>query len=126
VLRCYLQAVVADQRRRAKQDLGIRRGLCGSVTFIERFGSALNLTPSFHTLMLAGVCPGTSSEPGPFPPLSPPGTEDLARVLAGTARRIRRRLESSGFDYEPDPLREDDPLLALLGAASMERRTPDA
>jgi hypothetical protein len=35
------------------------------------------------------------------------------------ARRIRRRLESSGVDDEQDPLHEDDPLMALLRAASV-------
>jgi len=28
---------------------------CGSVSFVQRFGSALNLNPHFHVLMLDGV-----------------------------------------------------------------------
>ena len=122
VLRCFLRAVFADQRRRAKRDLGIRRGLCGSVTFIQRFGSALNLTPHFHTLVLDGVYPGTASAPGPFAPLPPPETEDVARVLAGTARRILRQLERKGITMEEDSLADDDPLMAMLGAASIRSR----
>ena len=122
VLRCFLRAVFADQRRRAKRDLGIRRGLCGSVTFIQRFGSALNLTPHFHTLVLDGVYPGTASEPGPFAPLPPPETEDVARVLAGTARRALRRFERKGITMEEDSLAADDPLMAMLGAASIRSR----
>jgi len=122
VLRCFLRAVFADQRRRAKRDLGIRRGLCGSVTFIQRFGSALNLTPHFHTLVLDGVYPGMSSQPGPFAPLPPPETEDVGRVLAGTARRILHRLERKGITMEEDPLAADDPLMAMLGAASIRSR----
>lgn len=122
VLRRFLRAVFADQRRRAKRDLGIRNGLCGAVTFIQRFGSALNLTPHFHTLVLDGVYEGPAHSPGRFHTLDPPATDDVARVLMGTARRIRRRLESSGFDNEQDPLREDDPLMALLGAASIRSR----
>jgi len=122
VLRCFLRAVFADQRRRAKQEFGITGGLCGSVTFIQRFGSALNLTPHFHTLVLDGVYPGTSSQPGPFAPLPPPETEDVTRVLAGTARRILRRLERKGITMEEDPLSDDDPLMAMLGAASIRSR----
>ncbi len=122
VLRCFLRAVFADQRRRAKRDLGIGRGLCGSVTFIQRFGSALNLTPHFHTLVLDGVYTGTSSAPGPFSPLPPPETEDVARVLAGTARRVLRRFERKGITMEEDPLAADDPLMAMLGAASIRSR----
>ncbi|MBK7952106.1 MAG: transposase [Deltaproteobacteria bacterium] len=49
VLRCFLRSTFADQRRRARALCGIRRGQCGSVTFIQRFGSALNLAPHFHT-----------------------------------------------------------------------------
>jgi hypothetical protein len=122
VLRCFLRAVFADQRRRAKRDLGIRRGGCGSVTFIQRFGSALNLTPHFHTLVLDGVYPGTASVPGLFTPLPPPETEDVARVLAGTARRILRRLERKGITMEEDPLAADDLLRATLGDASIRSR----
>jgi hypothetical protein len=122
VLRCFLRAVFADQRRRAKRDLGIRGGVCGAVTFIQRFGSALNLTPHFHTLVLDGVYPGTASSPGPFAPLPPPETEDVARVLAGTARRILRRLERKGITMEEDPLAADDPLMAMLGTASIRSR----
>ena len=97
----------ADQRRRARKQLGIHRGQCGSVTFIQRFGSALNLTPHFHTLVLDGVYTGTSSEPGPFSPLPPPETEDVARVLAGTARRILRRLERSGVETDEDAIKAE-------------------
>ncbi len=122
VLRCFLRSVFADQRRRARELLGIRKGLCGSVTFIQRFGSALNLTPHFHTLVLDGVYTGPSHRPGEFAALPPPETEDVARVLAGTARRILRLLERRGVDEEVDPLNADDPLMAMLGAASIRSR----
>jgi len=72
VLRAFLRAVFADQRRRARKLFGIRKGKCGSVTFIQRFGSALNLTPHFHTLVLDGFYAGTASSPGRFVSLPPP------------------------------------------------------
>lgn len=122
VLRCFLRSVFADQRRRARMLLGIRKGQCGSVTFIQRFGSALNLTPHFHTLVLDGVYVGPSDRPGDFVALPPPETEDVARVLAGTARRIQRLLERRLLDDEDDPLGADDPLMAMLGAASIRSR----
>ena len=43
VLRAFSRSLFADQRRRARQFFGIQRGQNGSVTFIQRFGSALNL-----------------------------------------------------------------------------------
>ncbi len=125
VLRCFLLAVFADYRRRAKRDLAIKGGACGSVTFIQRFGSALNLTPHFHTLVLDGVYEGGASTPGRFRPLDPPETDDVARVLAGTARRIRRRLEFLGAEADEgaeDRQAEDEPLLAMLAAASIRSR----
>ena len=57
-MRALLRALFADQRRRARQQFGLRGGLCGSVTLIQRFGSALNLTPHLHSLVLDGVYPG--------------------------------------------------------------------
>ena len=122
VLRAFLRSVFADQRRRARKLFGIRKGQSGSVTFIQRFGSALNLTPHFHTLVLDGVYPGPSHSPGVFAALPPPETEDVARVLAGTARRILRRLEQRRADDEDDPHAVDDPLMAMLGAASIRSR----
>ncbi len=125
VLRCFLRAVFTDYRRRARRDLGIKGGACGSVTFIQRFGSALNLTPHFHALLLDGVYEGGASCPTRFHALDPPDTDDVARVLAGTARRIRRRLEFLGAEADEgaeDRLAEDEPLLAMLTAASIRSR----
>ena len=99
-----------------------RGGVCGSVTFIQRFGLALNLTPHFHALVLDGVYEGGASTPGRFLALDPPETDDVAGVLAGTARRIRRRLEALGIEEGEDRLAEDEPLLAMLTAASIRSR----
>ena len=122
VLRVFLRSLFADQRRRARRLFGVQRGQNGSVTFIQRFGSALNLTPHFHTLVLDGVYPGPSHDLGSFVPLPPPETEDVARVLAGTARRISRIVERRGLDSDEDSLASDDPLLAMLSAASIRSR----
>lgn len=62
---------------------------CGAVTFVQRFGSALNLNVHFHTLVLDGAYPYTIGQGRTprFLPLPPPGADEVARVLAGTARR---------------------------------------
>jgi hypothetical protein len=41
VLRAFLRSIFADQRRRARQIHGIRKGHCASVTFIQRFATEL-------------------------------------------------------------------------------------
>ena len=64
VLRAFLRALFAEQRRRAKRVHGVRKGQCAAVTFIQRFGSALNLTPHFHSLVLDGVYAGPAHSPG--------------------------------------------------------------
>jgi hypothetical protein len=69
---------------------------------------------------------GYTYAPGPgqaprFLPLPPPTADEVARVLAGTARRIRRGLEERAGDDE-DALARDEPLLALLAAASLRTR----
>jgi len=122
ILSSFLRALFTDQRRRARRLFGVPRGHNGSVTFIQRFGSALNLTPHYHVLVLDGVYPGPSHNLGSFVPLPPPKTEDVARILAGTARRILRVIERRSLDPGQDPLASDNPLLALITAASIRSR----
>ena len=122
VLRAFLRALLADQRRRARLHHGLRDGRCGAVTAIQRFGSALNLAPHFHSLVLDGIYPGPSHAPGRFLPLPPPETEDAGRVMTGAARRIVQLLAKRGVEIGDDPLASDDPLLATLMAASVRSR----
>jgi hypothetical protein len=55
VLRIFVRAVFASIRRRARIPASNRQARCGAVTFIQRFGDALNLNPHFHTLALDGI-----------------------------------------------------------------------
>jgi hypothetical protein len=60
VLRTLAAAVSAWLRRSARR-AGIRGTLkTGAVTVIQRFNSALDVAPHFHTLFLDGVYPGKS------------------------------------------------------------------
>ena len=123
VLRVFLGALFAELRRRVRRQWGFRAEQCGAVTFIQRFGSALNLNVHFHTLALDGTYPhavGDAAAPRFFP-LPPPSRDEVARVLAGTARRLHRLLEARA-DGDDDALARDEPLLALLAAASLRTR----
>jgi hypothetical protein len=74
----------------------VRAEQCGAVTFVQRFGSALNPNLHFHTLALDGAYP-YPDEYGNTPrffALPPPRQDEVVRVLAGTARRLHRLLES--------------------------------
>ena len=128
ILNLFLRALFASLRRRAREQCGVRRGQCGAVSFVQRFGSAAaNLNPHFHTLALDGVYQVSKDGPTRFHPLPPPDDEEVARVVAATARRLAKLLEKRGLgpDADPmeaDPLVRDEPLLARLAAASLQGR----
>ncbi len=54
VLRLFVRALLTFQRRAARR-LGVARPLTGAVAFVQRFGSALQLTPHFHVLVPEAV-----------------------------------------------------------------------
>jgi hypothetical protein len=54
VLGLFVRALFAFQRRTARR-LGVSRPLAGAVAFVQRFGSALQLTPHFHVLVPEAV-----------------------------------------------------------------------
>jgi hypothetical protein len=123
VLRVFLRALFAELRRRVRRHWDLRAEQCGAVTFLQRFGSALNLNAHFHTLALDGAyayAVGDAAAPRFFP-LPPPSRSEVARVLAGTARRLHRLLEARA-DGDDEALTRDEPLLALLAAASLRTR----
>jgi len=55
VLGVFVRTVFASLRRRVRRQWKVGRGQCGAVTFVQRFGDALNLNPHFHSLVLDGV-----------------------------------------------------------------------
>ncbi len=127
VLGVFVRTVFASLRRRARKRWGVARGQCGAVTFVQRFGDALNLNVHFHSLLSDGVY-----APGPggalrFHPLPPPEDAEVERVVGQVARRIARLLERCGLGPESDPteadaLAEEQPLLAQLYGASVAGR----
>jgi hypothetical protein len=123
VLRAFVRASFAELRRRERRHGDMRAEQCGAVTFIQRFGSALNLNVHFHTLPLDGAYTYTLGQGHAprFLTLPPPGADEVARVLAGTARRIQRLVEPRSEDGA-EPLARDEPLLAQLAAASLRTR----
>jgi hypothetical protein len=128
VLREFLRAVRLSLRRRARRR-GVRGRLhFGAVTFIQRFGDALNLNIHFHSLVLDGVYVVEGGELPRFRPLPPPSDRELRLTAARIARRIRDLLVRRGMteDVDPieaDPFVEDQPLMALLAGAGVRGRT---
>jgi Putative transposase/Transposase zinc-binding domain len=127
VLGVFVRTVFASLRRRARRRWGVARGQCGAVTFVQRFGDALNLNVHFHSLLLDGVYARGPDGALRFHPLPPPEDTEVERVVAQVAQRIAPLLERRGLGpeadpSEADPLTEAEPLLAQLYGASVAGR----
>jgi hypothetical protein len=126
VLEVFVRCVFASLRRRARKQWTVPRGRCGAVTFIQRFGDALNLNVHFHSLALDGVYDRSENGALCFRPLSPPDDAEVERVARQVARRLARLLERRGLGddapAEGDALAMEEPLLASLCAASVTGR----
>jgi hypothetical protein len=114
---------------------GVPRGKvhAGSVTFIQRFGSALQLNVHYHVLFLEGVFLDRTDQGRPprFLPGEPPTDTDITAVVQKISRRVIRLLRRRGYletglespvatGY--DPLRDTAPELARTMAASVQQR----
>jgi hypothetical protein len=127
VLELFVRAVFASLRRRARRQRGVVRGQGGAVTFVQRFGDALNLNVHFHSLVLDGVYAAGPDGMPRFHLLPPPEDAEVSRVAADVARRLAGLLERRGLGagVEPmdaDPLADRQPFLAELPAASIRGR----
>ncbi len=104
-----------------------------SVTFIQRFGGALNLNVHYHVVFLEGAyLDRTDQGRKPrFLKVEPPSDADIAAVLQKISRRVIRTLRQWGYLETSsaaavatgyDPLRDDEPELARTMAASVKQR----
>ena len=93
VMRIFSRVVFQSSRKRASE-FGIPRGQCGAVTFVQRFGSALNLHPHGHMICTDGVYAALPGERPRFYPLAPPEQRDVVWVAKMIAIRIQALLEA--------------------------------
>jgi hypothetical protein len=123
VLKIFMRAVLAFYRRRAR-DHGVPGGRSGSVTFVQRFGSAANLNLHAHAIVLDGVFAQTPNGELRFNGADPPSDADIAALLATIRKRILSHLERRGLlqDDRADPLSDEAPLLASCYATSIAHR----
>jgi hypothetical protein len=120
VFDAFVQELQRSYRRRAKRELGlgsVRLAKTGTVTFIQRFDSALRLTPHVHTLVLDGVYVRGHGGRLQFHALATPTLAEVADVTRRTAERIERLLRTRGYELEAgdsayDELSDRQPVLA--------------
>jgi hypothetical protein len=94
VLTVFLRTVFALQRRRARRQ-GIRRAQAGAVSFIQFFGSALQVTPHVHSLVPDGIF--MPWEGGMrFEALPPPTQGEVEKLLRVVRHRVLRLVEKRG------------------------------
>jgi len=127
VLQIFVRSVFASLRRRATRKYGRRRYDCGSITFIQRFGDALNLNLHFHSISLDGVYEHAKGGAVRFRRLPPPTNDEVEQTTRRIVRLLRRLLVRRGLAPDADasaadPLPEDQPLLAEIYAASVRSR----
>ena len=127
VLTVFICALFGELRRRARQLLDIPSSQCGAVTFIQRFGDALNANPHLHCLVLDGVYAADENGRPEFHQLPAPENEDVLRLTTLVAERVESLLKRRGLDaeaevQEADPLSNDDPGMASLLANSVRRK----
>jgi hypothetical protein len=128
VLQVFVRAVFASLRRRGRRRWGRGAYACGGITFVQRFGDALNLNVHFHSLLLDGVYARSANGRPRFCRLPPPTTDEVERVTRRIVARLRRLLLRRGLGpdrdvSDADPLHENQPLLAELYAASVRNRS---
>jgi hypothetical protein len=118
VLREFIAAVSSWLRRRAR-GLGLRGMLkTGALTVVQRFNSALDLSPHFHALVLDGVYSFPASKKPVFHPTPGPQDEDVAGVTAAVFRRVERKLNGREEPRAQRRFAEGAPLLLALAQAS--------
>ena len=118
VLRQLIAAVSAWLRRRAKR-LGIRGVLkTGAVTVIQRFNSALDVSPHFHVLFLDGVYGFSPGREPIFHPTPAPRADDIAHVVAAVFRRVETKLGDRESTARQRRFEESAPLLLAIADAS--------
>jgi hypothetical protein len=110
----FLGIVLAWQRRRGRQ-LGIADGQTGAVTFLQRFGGALNVNPHAHCVLPDGLFVPPSAGTGPlaFVLLPPPTDEELTQLTLRIARRLTA-LAQRTLQTEEDELADADEEQAVL------------
>lgn len=118
--RILVEAIFVAYRKRARAD-GLAGAECGAVTFVQRFGSSLNLNVHFHVVVLDGAFTRAEGGRAVFHASEPPRADELfalvERVRGKSIAWLRRRgmLDESALE---DRSNEAPSLGALDGCAA--------
>jgi len=105
-----MRAVMGWQRKVGRRE-GIVEGESGAVVFLQRFGSAINLAPHYHALVVDGLYFQTSlHRPVAFHPLPEPTSQDVAEITWRIHTRVLALLQKKGLIAEEKAILEEAPL----------------
>ena len=123
VLRCALDEVTAWLRQVGVH--GGPEGDPGSVTVMQRFGSALNLNLHFHVLLLDGLCVEGAADGPRWRRSRRWREEDVDGLVVRIADRCETWLADQGFPADDDePCDEElDDALPLIQSAAVAGRS---
>jgi len=122
LLRTFMAHLNAFYRNQARC-LGHTDGRPGGVTFVQRFGSSLNLNIHAHVLMLDGVYVTDPDSGQPtFVAVDPPTDDQVQRLIEQAAHRLIALLQRRGVldDAQVDGQTDQEPVLAAIAAASIQ------
>jgi len=122
VLAIYIRVISNWYEKSARRN-GIA-GKTAAVTFVQRFGGAINLNVHFHSLFLDGVFTEKNGKLH-FVPVFPPTNEEIVTLAKRVNLRVSRHLEKKGLtmdDFSEDPFAHEQPVLAQIAGASVQSR----
>ena len=96
VLGLFLRQVGNLLRRKARA-MGVTGGQGGSVTFVQRFGDALNLHVHFHAVLPHGVFTSGREGLSVFHQVPPPTDEEVLDVCRRTQEAVLRWMDRAGL-----------------------------
>jgi hypothetical protein len=104
ILENIIGVITGSYKKKAKKTYGIRGGLTGNITLIQRFGSALNLNVHFHTVFLEGIYKEGSDK---FYRVDAPTDAEVAKIISTIAIRVNRYLKKQGYIKEENEVNTD-------------------
>jgi hypothetical protein len=124
ILQIVTRALDGYYKKKAKKQYSITETVTGSVTLIQRFGSAINLNVHYHILLLDGVYSGKE-----FYFVEPPTDEEVLGMVTTLYKRIVRYLQKYNYidrntvpENPADEFATDNELLAECISASISSK----
>lgn len=122
VLAIYIR-ILSNWYTKAARRNGVA-GKTAAVTFVQRFGGAINLNVHYHSLFLDGVFTEKEGK-ALFVPIFPPSDNEILTLVKRINLRITKYLKRKGFtidDFSEDPFAHEQPVLAHIAGASIQSR----